>query len=78
MDRKEKQRINKEILRNKIWWIVSNNQVSFEFRKVKLSFHLAQKRIDLLTMFTGIVEGVGKVESLVEEKESWCLHISSF
>ena len=27
-------------------------------------------------MFTGIVEGVGKVESLVEEKESWCLSIS--
>ena len=26
-------------------------------------------------MFTGIVEGVGKVESLVEEKESWCLSI---
>jgi riboflavin synthase alpha subunit len=27
-------------------------------------------------MFTGIVEGVGKVESLVEEKESWCLTLS--
>ena len=27
-------------------------------------------------MFTGIVEGVGKVESLVERKESWCLTLS--
>lgn len=27
-------------------------------------------------MFTGIVEGVGKVKSLVEEKESWCLTLS--
>ena len=27
-------------------------------------------------MFTGIVEGVGKVESLVEEKESWCLTLA--
>ena len=27
-------------------------------------------------MFTGIVEEVGKVKSLVEEKESWCLTLS--
>ncbi len=27
-------------------------------------------------MFTGIVEGVGKVESLVEREESWCLTLS--
>ena len=27
-------------------------------------------------MFTEIVEGVGKVKSLVEEKESWCLTLS--
>ena len=27
-------------------------------------------------MFTGIVEGVGKVESLVDREESWCLTLS--
>ena len=26
-------------------------------------------------MFTGIVEGVGKVISLTEEEESWCLSL---
>ena len=44
--------------------------------EVKLSFHGVVKRKKILVMFTGIVEGVGKVESLVEEKESWCLTLA--